>query len=65
MFLGVTPKIRPAFLVVTDGDEVLTGVVRRVNVDHFELTEVVLAEEFESFEVVALNVEVLGGFWVF
>ena len=39
--------------------EVVARVVGRVNVNHLHLAEVVLAQQLQHFEVVALNVEVL------
>ena len=39
--------------------EVVARVVRRVDVDHLHFAQVVLAQQLQHFEVVALNVEVL------
>ena len=39
--------------------EIVARVVGRVNVDHLHLPQVVLTQQFQHFEVVALNVEVL------
>ena len=41
--------------------KVVACVVRRVNVNHLHLAEVILAQEFQHLQVVALNVEVLRG----
>ena len=41
-------------------DEILTGVVRRVDVDELHLAGVALLEELEDLEVVALDEEVPG-----
>ena len=48
-------------LKVVGIDEVLAGVVRRVDVDELHLAGVALLEELEDFEVVALDHEVLRG----
>ena len=48
-------------LEVVGLDEVLTGVVGRVDVDELHLPRVGFLEELEDFEVVALDHEVLGG----
>ena len=42
-------------------DEVIAGVVRRVDVDQLDLAEVRLLEQLERVEVVALDEEVLRG----
>jgi hypothetical protein len=42
-------------------DEIVTGVVGRVDVDHFDLAEVGLLEELEHLQVVAFDDQVLGG----
>ena len=41
-------------------DEVIAGVIRRVNVNHFDPTKVSFAKDFEDIEVVALDIEVFG-----
>ena len=42
-------------------DEVVAGVVRRVDVDHLYLAEIALLQELEDFQIVALDVEIFGG----
>jgi len=42
-------------------DEVVAGVVRRVDIDHLDLAEIALLQELENFQIVALDVEVFGG----
>ena len=42
-------------------DEVVAGVVRRVDIDHLDLTEIALLQELEDFQIVALDVEVFSG----
>lgn len=42
-------------------DEVIAGVVGRVDVDHLDLAPVVVAEELQHIQVIPLNVEVLRG----
>ena len=42
-------------------DEVVAGVVGRVDVDELDLAEVRLLEQLQRLEVVALDEEVLGG----
>ena len=49
-----------ALLEVIVIHEVVARVVRRVDVNHLHLAEVRLLEEFEGFEVVALDIDVLG-----
>lgn len=41
-------------------DEVVTSVIRRVNVDHLDLAEIVLTENLQHVEIVALDVEIFG-----
>lgn len=41
-------------------DEVVAGVVRWVNIYHFDLTEVCFSQDFEDIEVVPLNIEIFG-----
>lgn len=41
-------------------DEVIACVIRRVYVDHLDCAKIVLAENFEHIEVIALNVEIFG-----
>ena len=48
-------------LEVVGIDEVLAGVVGRVDVDELHLPGIGLLEELEDFEVVALDHQVLGG----
>ena len=42
-------------------DEVVAGVVRRVDVDHLHLAEIALLQQLKDFQIVALDVEVFGG----
>ena len=49
-----------ALLEVIVIHEVVARVVRRVDVNHLHLAEVRLLEEFEGFEVIALDIDVLG-----
>ena len=42
-------------------NKVLPSVVRRIDIDELYLAGVTLLKEFEDFEVVALDHEVLGG----
>ena len=37
-------------------DEVVAGVIRRVNIYHLDCAEIVLAENFEHIKVIALDV---------
>ena len=39
--------------------EVIPRIIRRVDINHFHLTEIRLLEQFQHFKVVALNVEIL------
>ena len=41
-------------------DEVVAGVVRRVDIDHFDLAEIALLQKLEDFQIVALDIEVFG-----
>ena len=47
--------------VVVGVDEVVAGVVGRVDVDHLDLAQVRLLQELQHFQVVALDDQVLGG----
>ena len=40
-------------------DKVLARIVRRVNVDHFDLAQIGFLQELQHFQIVALDVEVL------
>ena len=42
-------------------DEIVAGVVRRVNIDHLHLTEIALLQKLEDFQIVALDVEIFSG----
>ena len=42
-------------------DKVVTCVVRRIDVDHLHLAQVALLQEFEDFQIVTFNIEVLRG----
>gem|GEM_PF-7054959 len=37
-------------------DEVITGVIRRVYVNHLDCSKIVLSENFEHIKIIALNV---------
>ena len=50
-----------ALAVVVGIDEIIAGVVRRVDVDHLDLAVVALLHEFQDFEIVALDDQVLRG----
>ena len=54
VFLAAHGKIVPI-------DEVISGIVGRVNVNHLHLAQIALLQEFQHFQVVALNIEVFGG----
>ena len=41
-------------------DEVVAGVVRRVDIDHLDLAEIAFLQELEDFQIIALDVEVFG-----
>ena len=41
--------------------KIVAGVIGRVNIDHFDLAEIGFLQEFEHVEVIALNIQVLGG----
>lgn len=41
--------------------KVVAGVVRRINVDHLDFSEIGFLQQLQHFEVVALNIEVLCG----
>ena len=49
------------FSVVIGIDEVVAGVVGRIDVDGFDAPEIGLIEELEDLKVVSLDEEVLGG----
>ena len=42
-------------------DEVVAGVVRRINIDHLDLAKIALLQELEDFQIIALDVEVFSG----
>ena len=58
---GVLQVGQQALGVVVGVDEVVAGVVGRVDVDHLDLAQVRLLQQLEDLEVVALDDEVLGG----
>ena len=41
-------------------DKIPAGVVGRVNIDHLNFPVVALLQQLEHFQIVALNIEVLG-----
>lgn len=41
-------------------NEVISGIVRRIDVDHLHLTHITFLEKFEHSKVISLDVEVLG-----
>ena len=57
-------RIQP-LLEVVGVDKVLAGVIWRVDVDHFDLSVVVLLQNLQDFQVVTFNKDVLGGVPVF
>ena len=61
LLVGPFQKRLCAFGEIVFIDEVFAGVIGRVDVDHLDLPEVGLLEEFECVQVVALDEEVLGG----
>ena len=46
-------------------DEVVARVIRRVDINHLHLAEIAFLQEFEHFQIVALDVEVFGTVPVF
>ena len=42
-------------------NKIVAGVVRRVDVNHFDFAEVTLLQNFQSFEVVAFDVKIFSG----
>ena len=41
-------------------NKVITRIVRRININHLYLTQIRLLEKFKHFEVITLNIKVLG-----
>ena len=41
-------------------NKVITCIVRWININHLHLTQIRLLKEFEHFEVVTLDIKVLG-----
>ena len=41
-------------------NKVITCIVRRININHLHLTQIRLLEKFKHFEVISLNIKVLG-----
>ena len=41
-------------------DEIITGIIGRVDVNHLDTSEVGFAENFEDIEVIALNIKIFG-----
>ena len=39
-------------------DEVIAGVIRRVNIDHLDFTKIVLAENFQHIKIITLYVKI-------
>ena len=42
-------------------NEVVAGIIRRVNIDHLDLAEIALLQDFQDFQIIALNIEILRG----
>ena len=58
-----TPKPSPDFRaihVIVVNPAFIAGVVRRIDIDHFDFAQVRLLQELENFQVVTLDVEILG-----
>lgn len=41
-------------------NKIITRIVRRININHLHLTQIRLLEKFKHFEVITLNIKVLG-----
>ena len=41
-------------------NKVITRIIRRININHLYLTQIRLLEKFKHFEVITLNINVLG-----
>ncbi len=54
VLLEVLPTLREIVVI----DEVVAGVIWRVNVNHLDTTEICFAKYFEYVEIVPLNIEV-------
>ena len=50
-----------ALCEVVTVNKVVACVIRWINIDHLNLTEIALLQEFQYVKVVALDVEILGG----
>ena len=58
LFVGLAGEAQvflEALAVVVGIDEILSCVIRRVDVDHLDLTDIGFLEELEDFEIVSLN----------
>ena len=41
--------------------EVVAGIIRRIDIDHFDLAEIALLQNFQDFQIVALDIEIFRG----
>ena len=41
-------------------NKVITRIIRRININHLHLTQIRLLEKFKHFEIISLNIKVLG-----
>ena len=42
-------------------DEVVARIIRRININHLDLAEIALLQEFQDFQIIALDIEILRG----
>ena len=67
IYISVLIKISSTFIVILVVhheriwiNEIVTSVIRRVNVNHLDCTKITFLQKFQHFQIVALDVKVLG-----
>ena len=62
---GLLFVLAPVHLEMVVVDKVVAGVVGRVDIDHLHLAQIAFLQQLQHLQVVALDVQVLGGVPVF
>ena len=64
LVLVIHPHLAVFFILRTHEivciDKIVARIIRRVNVNHFDFAQIALLQQLEYFQIVALNVEILG-----
>lgn len=50
-----------AMLKIIPVNKILPSIIRRININHLDLAEIALLQDFQDFQIIALDIEVLRG----